>query len=186
MKAFRLLPALALLVIVGCSSNKHLAQDDVYYSPYGDGGSKLASSSSGSYVSSSISNNAEYDYQSYYSDSKNYVNNADPVYPTTETVTDTNGVVYTTTETYYDGDYAARIKRFGSSASSSFDYYDDYYTGGGGGDTYIYINDYNPWGYSYYPYYSFYYRPYYSYYWYDWYYPYYGWYYPYYWHSWYG
>ena len=141
MKAFRILPFLALMVFVGCSANRHVAKDDTYYSPYGNTGSRVASGN-GSYVSPSISSNSEYDYQTYYSDSKNYVSNAEPVYQTTETVTDTNGVVYTTTETYYDADFAARIKRFGTQASSSRDYYDDYYTGGG--STYVYVNSYDP------------------------------------------
>ena len=175
MKIYRLIPVLAMLVFVSCSGKKNLVQDDVYYSPYNTDNGKLVSSGNGSYVNSSISKNSEYDYQKYYSDSKNYVSDADPVYQTTETVTDTNGVVYTTTETYYDADFAARIKRFGSSASKNVDYYDDYYTSSGGGDTYIYINDYDPWDWSFRPYVSFYYDPFYW----DWYYPHY-WYRPYY------
>ena len=121
MKALRLLPFIALMAFASCSSNKQMAKDDIYYSPYGNTDSRLATSY-GSYVSPSISSKSEYDYQTYYSDSKNYVSNAEPVYQTTETVTDTNGVVYTTTETYYDADFAARIKRFGTQASSSLDY----------------------------------------------------------------
>ena len=140
MKAFRLIPLLALMAFASCSANRQMAKDDTYYSPYGNTGSRMATGN-GSYVSPSISSNSEYDYQAYYSDSKNYVSNADPVYQTTETVTDTNGVVYTTTETYYDADFAARIKRFGTQASSSMDYYDDYYTGGS--DTYVWVRD---WG----------------------------------------
>ena len=141
MKALRIIPIIALMAFVSCSANRHTAKDDTYYSPYGNTGGQMATSN-GSYVSPSISSNSEYDYQAYYSDSKNYVNNADPVYQTTETVTDTNGVVYTTTETYYDADFATRIKRFGTQASSTRGYYDDYYTSGG--DTYIYVNSYDP------------------------------------------
>ena len=117
-------------------------------------------------MSPSISSNSEYDYQAYYSDSKNYVNNAEPVYQTTETVTDTNGVVYTTTETYYDADFATRIKRFGTQASSTRDYYDDYYTYSDG-NTYVYVNSYDPFYWDYYPtyYYGWSYRPYWSSYW---------------------
>ena len=147
MKIFRILPIIALMAFASCSSNRHMAQDDVYYSPYGNKAGRMTTSN-GSYVSPSISSNSTYDYQSYYSDSKNYASNAEPVYQTTETVTDTNGVVYTTTETYFDADYATRIKRFGTQASSSRGYYDDYYTGG---DTYnIYVNGYDPfyWDYS--------------------------------------
>ena len=135
MKALRLLPFIALIAFASCSSNRNMAKDDTYYSPYGNTGQMATGN--GSYVSPSISSNSEYDYQAYYSDSKNYVSNADPVYQTTETVTDTNGVVYTTTETYYDADFATRIKRFGTQASSSRGYYDDYYTGG---DTYVYVH----------------------------------------------
>ena len=98
MKAIRLIPIIALLAIVGCKSNKQLAKDDIYYSPYGNSGGRMTTSN-GSYVNPSISSNTEYDYQAYYSNSKNYASNAEPVYQTTETVTDTNGVVYTTTET---------------------------------------------------------------------------------------
>ena len=180
MKAFRILPFIALMAFAACSSNKQMAKDDTYYSPYGNTGSRMAAGN-GSYVSPSISSNSEYDYQAYYSDSKNYTSNAEPVYQTTETVTDTNGVVYTTTETYYDADYAARIKRFGTQASSSRDYYDDYYTGGSsGGDTYVYVgSSYDPFYWSFAP--SFYigwgYRPYWRSYWgwdYYWGYPYYS------------
>ena len=169
------------MAFVSCSANRQTAKDDTYYSPYGNTGSRMATSN-GSYVSPSISSNSEYDYQTYYSDSKNYVNNADPVYQTTETVTDTNGVVYTTTETYYDADFASRIKRFGTQASSTRDYYDDYYTGGYGGDTYVYVNSYDPFYWDYYPrfYWSWGYRPYWSTYWsWNWYwgpsYSYWGW-----------
>ena len=135
MKALRFIPIIALMAFVSCSANRQTAKDDTYYSPYGNTGSRMATSN-GSYVSPSISSSSDYDYQAYYSDSKNYVSNAEPVYQTTETVTDTNGVVYTTTETYYDADFASRIKRFGTQASSTRDYYDDYYTGGGG-NTYV-------------------------------------------------
>ena len=165
MKTFRLISIITLFAIVGCSANRQVAKDDIYYSPYGTMDTRVATSN-GAYVNPSISSNTEYDYQRYYSDSKNYTSDVDPVYQTTETVTDTNGVVYTTTETYYDADFATRIKRFGTQASSSRDYYDDYYTGG---DTYyIYTNSYDPYYWNYYP--SFYvgwgYRPYWrSYYW---------------------
>ena len=192
MKALRIIPIIALMAFVSCSANRHTAKDDTYYSPYGNTGGQMATSN-GSYVSPSISSNSEYDYQAYYSDSKNYVNNADPVYQTTETVTDTICVVYTTTETYYDADFATRIKRFGTQASSTRGYYDDYYTSGG--DTYIYVNSYDPFYWDYYPsiYVGWGYRPYWRTYWgwdpywgYSWY-PYsywgYSWYHYSYWHS---
>ena len=175
MKAIRIIPImLAVLAIAGCHSNKRMAYDDVYYSPYNPPRSQQADRT----VTPSISSSGTYDYQAYYSDNRNYATVADPVYQSTETVTDTNGVVYTTTETYYDADFAARIKRFGSGASSTMDYYDDYYTGSGysGGTTYVYVGDTWNWGfYPYtYPYYYGYYNP--------WYYDYY-WYRPYYWYG---
>ena len=179
MKAFRIIPVLfAALVFVGCSSNKRTAYDDTYYSPYRASRGQQVNQNGGTV--SPITTNTNYDYQAYYGDSKNYEPNVDPVYQTTETVTDTNGVVYTTTETYYDADFAARVKRFGSQASSSLDYYDDYYTSSsnGGGNTYVYVGD--TWGWGFYPYYS--YRPYYYSYW-DWDF-YYGWGYPYYYSYW--
>src|SRR5574344_2519182 len=181
MKAIKFMPVLAVIVLAGCSAHRNVARDDVYYSPYNSDGNRVTSSSNGSSVTSGISDKTEYDYQSYYADSKNYENDADPVYQTSETVTDTNGVVYTTTETYYDADYAARIKRFGSSSSNNVDYYDDYYSCGG--NTYIYYG-YDTWNYGWgYPYYSFYSPSWY----YNWYYPYswYGWYYPHYYYGWY-
>ncbi len=175
MKTLRIIPVmLAALMIAGCSSSKRTAYDDTYYSPYNSHSSQVRGN--GGTITPSTGTSS-YDYQAYYTDSKNYVPNTEPVYQTTETVTDTNGVVYTTTETYYDADYAARIKRFGSGASSTLDYYDDYYTGG---NTYVYIGD--SWNWGFYPFgFSFYYSPYYGYY-NPWYYDYY-WYRPYYWYG---
>jgi hypothetical protein len=174
------------MAFLSCSPYRQTAKDDIYYSPYGNTGGQMATGN-GSYVSPRISSNSEYDYQVYYSDSKNYVNSADPVYQTTETVTDTNGVVYTTTETYYDADFATRIKRFGTQASSTRDYYDDYYTYDGGGETYVYVNNYDPFYWDYYPsvYIGWGYRPYWRSYW-AWdpyWYPYSYWGYSWYWHS---
>ena len=36
MKTFRIIPIIAMMVLVGCRSNKQIARDDVYYSPYGE------------------------------------------------------------------------------------------------------------------------------------------------------
>ena len=156
MKAFRIITVLFVaIVLAGCSSSKRTAYDDTYYSPYKAPRGQQADRNGGTV--SPISTNTNYDYQAYYGNSKNYEPNVDPVYQTTETVTDTNGVVYTTTETYYDADFAARVKRFGTEASSSLDYYDDYYTGNSyssGGNTYVYVGD--SWNWGFYPY-----RPYY-------------------------
>ena len=98
MKATRIIPVIALLALASCGTKRQMAKDDIYYSPYGNQNRQMATGNGG-YVSPSISSNTAYDYQSYYNDSKNYASNAEPVYQTTETVTDTNGVVYTTTET---------------------------------------------------------------------------------------
>ena len=38
MKALRLIPIIALMVFVSCSSNHNMAKDDTYYSPYGNTG----------------------------------------------------------------------------------------------------------------------------------------------------
>ena len=70
MKALRLIPVIALMVFASCSSSRKTAYDDTYYSPYGNQGSRMTTSN-GSYVSPSVSSSSEYDYQAYYSDSKN-------------------------------------------------------------------------------------------------------------------
>ena len=65
MKTLRIIPFIALFAFVACSSNKQMAKDDVYYSPYGNQGGRMTTGN-GSYVSPSISSNSEYDYQAYY------------------------------------------------------------------------------------------------------------------------
>ena len=75
MKAFRIIPVLlAVMVIASCSSNKKTAYDDTYYSPY----NKAKANHSGT-VSPSVSSSSAYDYQAYYSNSKNYEPNVNPV-----------------------------------------------------------------------------------------------------------
>ena len=54
---------MAGLMAVGCSSNKRMAYDDTYYSPYNHPGRHYTSSSGSS--TSGISSNATYDYQAY-------------------------------------------------------------------------------------------------------------------------
>lgn len=54
---------------------------------------------------------------------------ASPTYSKTETVTDPDGTTYTTTEIYYDSDYARRFRRFSDNPGSSFGYFDGYYDG---------------------------------------------------------
>ena len=46
-----------------------------------------------------------------------------PIYEKTETVTDTNGVVYTSTEIYYDNNYISQAG--GSYLEDNYDYYYD-------------------------------------------------------------
>ena len=62
MKAFRMIPFIALMALIGCSSSKNVAKDDVYYSPYGNTGAHMATNN-GSYVNPQVTGNSEYDYQ---------------------------------------------------------------------------------------------------------------------------
>ena len=65
MKAIRLIPVLlAALAVVGCTSNKRMAYDDTYYSPYGEPRGEMAGRNGGS-VSPGVSSSSTYDYQTY-------------------------------------------------------------------------------------------------------------------------
>ena len=67
MKAIRIIPVLlAALAVVGCSSNKRMAYDDTYYSPYNTASNHRADRSNGGSVTPSISSSNTYDYQAYY------------------------------------------------------------------------------------------------------------------------
>ena len=161
-----------LSILTSCATSNNVIKDDAYYSPYDDNDKskkELVVSTDGTFTTSKISNNSQYDYQAYYSKDSSQEPKADPLYERTETVTDTNGVVYTTTETYYDEDYATLIRKFGTQSNSSTSYYDEEEDEGfyGGGNTNFYFGIGYPyglytgigWGY---PYYSSYYNWYYN------------------------
>ena len=190
MKAFNFLFIAVGILLISCSTSNNVIRDDAYYSPYDKkSNNELIVSNNGTFNTSKISSNSQYDYQSYYSEGDEHKPKAEPLYEKTETVTDTNGVVYTSTETYYDQNYLTS-----SGAAYLQDNYDYYYDDDDDDNwnTNIYVGLGYPYGvsvgFSYgYPYYPHYYSPYYypSYY-YNWYYdwwwtPYhYSYYYPYY------
>ena len=101
----------ALLSMMSCSSTTSLPKDDVYYIP---GGEPEYTANTG--YTKHINNSDKNKYQNYSQG---------------EVVTGENNnnqdEDYQTDDEYYDGDYAARIKRFHESDGSDFDYYDDYY-----------------------------------------------------------
>ena len=73
MKTLRIIPMmLAALMIASCSSSRRTAYDDTYYSPYNNGNSQVRSN--GGTITPSTGSST-YDYQAYYTDSKNYVPN---------------------------------------------------------------------------------------------------------------
>ena len=102
-------------LLTSCSTSDNVIRDDAYYSPYDEkdnANKELAVSNNGTFNTSKISSNSQYDYQKYYSEDSLYHISESPVYEKTETITDTNGVVYTTTEVYYDESYSDRIQKF--------------------------------------------------------------------------
>ncbi len=139
MKTFNAIIFIALLFGATACSTSSAVYDDVYYSRRGGNTPAVSQNESGlatapakTYTAEAVSSNTDYDYQAYYQDdaaANVQQSSAEPVYQTSETVTETDGTTYTTTETYYDGEYANRIRRFGSSSSSNFGYYDAYNTG---------------------------------------------------------
>lgn len=183
MKTLNLTYIALVLLTAGCASSGAV-YDDVYYSRNGNATpasgkqEKLAEANpTKTYTSATVKSSSNYDYETYYQDDAAQTVNtvpAEPVYQTSETVTETDGTTYTTTETYYDSDYASRIRRFGSGSSSNFGYYDSYNTGCyscGGSNFYLGVGYPYGWsfgfsyGYPYYGsrYYSPFYRPYYGY-----------------------
>ncbi|MDP2721609.1 MAG: hypothetical protein Q8O72_02525 [Bacteroidales bacterium] len=182
----RMITALALIAMfTACSSYNSLPGDDVYYS------SKTRSTEATPPSNTAVVNQAapatsdgQFDYSTQYES-----NVAASPAQSTKQAEDTN---YQFIDDYYEGDYAARIKRFNGTGSSN-DYYDEEYTsdcnGCGNSDWSFSMGvgvgmgmgysmnygygwpSYGYWGYPYYGWRS----PYYS-----WGYPYYGWGYPYY------
>ena len=127
----------SITILTSCATSDNVIRDDAYYSPYennDDSNKELVVSTNGTFSTSKISSNSQYDYQTYYSQDSSQEPKTEPLYEKTETVTDTNGVVYTTTEIFYDEDYADRIRKFGTQSGNSTSYYDDeeegYYGGG--------------------------------------------------------
>ena len=110
MKHLKFFIIAAAALLTSCATSDNVINDDAYYSPYNKDGKsdkELVVSNDGSFSTSKISSNSQYDYQSYYSEDQTPKSKADPLYERTETVTDTNGVVYTSTEIYYDDNYLA-------------------------------------------------------------------------------
>ena len=142
MKNFKFFIIGSVALLTSCASSNNVINDDAYYSPYDNNGNsnkELVVSNDGSFSTNKISSNSQYDYQSYYSEEASNVK-SEPIYEKTESVTDTNGVVYTTTEVYYDEDYANRIKKFGTQSGSNtsyYDYDDDYYYDDNNVDIYL-------------------------------------------------
>ena len=131
MERFKILAIALGILLTSCSTSNNVIKDDAYFSPY-DKNSKsnneLVVSENGTFTTSSISSNSQYDYQAYYSESAIEKTKAEPTYEKTEIVTDTNGVVYTSIETYYDDSY----KNEYGYLEDNYDYYydddDDYNT----------------------------------------------------------
>lgn len=132
MKTLKLSVFGLVLLLAGCSTTS-VVYDDIYYSRRDSKATdnKSIASASEALQPSTSSNNLQYDYQNYYQDnvSANAQMQAEPVYSTTETVIEPDGTTYSTTETYYNSEYAMRMRRFGTGASSSFGYYDSFNTG---------------------------------------------------------
>lgn len=123
----------ALLLALGGCSTSGLVYDDVYYSrkDAGQNQSNEVAAVSKSAAATTPSTNSEYEYQTYYETTpaqEQVAMNPEAVYSTTETVVEPDGTSYSTTETYYDSEYAQRIRRF-NNGGSSFGYYDGYNTG---------------------------------------------------------
>ena len=126
MKHLKFFIIAAIALLTSCATNNSVIKDDAYYSPYnkdGKSGKELVVSYDGTFNTSKISSSSQYDYQSYYSEDATQSPKTEPVYEKIETVTDTNGVVYTTTETYYDNSYLAQTG--GGYLEDNYDYYYD-------------------------------------------------------------
>ncbi|KAF0130731.1 MAG: hypothetical protein FD155_1541 [Bacteroidetes bacterium] len=125
----------AMLLALSACSTSGVVYDDVYYSRKSDNKTVtpvLATAPQAGTTVSTPSSNSSYEYQTIYKDEQpNQVATEEPeaVYSTTETVVEPDGTSYSTTETYYDSEYAQRLRRFNGETTSSFGYYDGYNTG---------------------------------------------------------
>lgn len=125
MKHLNFFIILAAVLLTSCSTSDNVIKDDAYYSPYNKDGKndkELIVSNDGTFNTSKISSNTQYDYQAYYSEDATQSPKAEPTYEKTETVIDTNGIIYKTTETYYSDSYSPQ---YGSGIEDNYDYYYD-------------------------------------------------------------
>jgi hypothetical protein len=133
MKTFNITLILAATLLASCSTSG-LVTDDAYYSRK-QSNNVMASEQGQMKVASSAtaqSQNTQYEYQTIYQQNAGEQaeqGTASPSYTKTETVIDPDGTTYSTTETYYNSEYARRFRRFGDNQGSSFGYFDGYYDG---------------------------------------------------------
>lgn len=134
MKRINLVAVAIALIVTACSTSNQV-YDDVYYSRKDKQSTGKTSDqmvvSGQTQTTAAVTGSSEYDYQASYQEgvaTKIEIQDVKPSYSTTETVTETDGTVYTTTETYYDSEYEQSFKRFDDDYSG-FGYYDSYYTG---------------------------------------------------------
>jgi|GEM_PF-983492 len=133
MKIMKLIIIAMLFSFAACTTSSNV-YDDIYYSRKGSSSTPqvIATAPQTSPQAKTVSSNSNYEYQTYYQEgvaSEVQTNTTDPVYSTTETVVEPDGTTYSTTETYYNSEYAQRMRRFSDGGSSSFGYYDNYNTG---------------------------------------------------------
>ncbi len=122
------------LIVSACSTGSYV-QDDAYYSKkYAPNKERVlvAASPAEQQTTTAASSNSSHEYQVYSQEPQAVVSvdeKPQAVYSTTETVVEPDGTSYSSTETYYDSEYAQRLRRFNSGFSTSFGYYDGFNTG---------------------------------------------------------
>ena len=133
MKRINLFTLAIALAFTACSTSNQV-YDDVYYSRKDKNNVVVKEKTIApgeAQTAAVVAGSSEYDYQASYQEgvaTRVEVQEVEPTYSTTETVTEPDGTTYTTTETYYDSEYAQSFKRFDDDYSG-FGYYDSYYTG---------------------------------------------------------
>lgn len=133
MKTIYSLGILIVLTFGACSTSRTI-YDDVYFSRKATDhqDAQIATAAQAQQQPTTRSSNSDYEYQNYYQENisgQAQDTETQAVYSTTETIVEPDGTTYSSTETYYDSEYAQRIRRFNSGSTSSFGYYDGYYTG---------------------------------------------------------
>ncbi len=133
MKSLNITLLSAAALLASCSTTG-LVSDDAYYSRKQSVNATVTAETNirVDNVVKVHSQNNDFEYQaSYEQNAREKANQSQsiPTYSKTETVVDPDGTSYSTTETYYDSEYARRFRRFGDNAGSSFGYYDGYYDG---------------------------------------------------------